>query len=135
MKTISLFPTYGTLGKIFNENIFATTHLNSGLPKIAKPLIAKQFSKILKQIEPSNIKVGKTGQYNTRARAKIYKDFDYMFILYKSTSEEFVSIIEDSFIKHAKKKYPKLCVNIKQGSAGVMKTKNGFYYVYLALVI
>lgn len=131
MKSISLFGSQ--LRGIVSEHVYATTHLTTGFPHHVKSAITKRLNEIVKSGKPTAIKIGKTGLYNSRRNGSVYKDFVEMYILYKSTNKEFVEILESYYNTYAKKKYPKLTVNVKGGSAGVMTNASGFYYLYVAL--
>ncbi|WP_157607904.1 hypothetical protein [Seonamhaeicola sp. S2-3] len=81
----------------------------------------------------SNFKIGKTGDSYIRTDQKDYRnDYHYMYLLYKSTSKDFVSYLEEYYIAKYLVSQPVLIQNKRVKAPGKkMYSYDGFYYLYL----
>jgi len=93
---------------------------------LAKGRAKRKINKIIQKW--SNFKIGKTGQPDGRMSSYEYKR---MFLLFASKSPEVISAMEaylnNAYIEHFKND------NQKGGSAGKMKSDDGYYFVYVVV--
>jgi len=114
-----------------------------------KPIIEQTWiveghvSKGLKQVITYNInqiisahsifKIGKTGDSYIRSDHKDYRnDYEYMYLLYRSTSKRYVSLLEEYYIAKYMESHPEKNQNKRIKAPGKsMYSYDGYYYLYL----
>jgi hypothetical protein len=81
----------------------------------------------------SDFKIGKTGDSYIRTDHKDYRnDYQYMYLLYRSTSSDFVSKMEELYIEKYIKLEPNLIQNKRVKAPGKkMFSYDGYYYLYI----
>ncbi|OFX37786.1 MAG: hypothetical protein A2X08_02965 [Bacteroidetes bacterium GWA2_32_17] len=125
-----LFSADNELKKISTEHIYCV-YLNKHYEKTNEPTlkanITKSINKITKQYK--GFKIGKTG--NPPVINMNHKEYSEMFLLCESKNPEFIytleSIYNKKFIEHKKND------NKKEGSAGICKSVDGKFYLYIVV--
>ena len=98
-----------------------------------KSAITRFVNKLLKSNKTSNYKFGKTGQPLSRTDKEDYRlaDYSFMFLLYKSKIPSHVESLEKLYSE--KYKTDKRNDNKDVQSLGMMKSFDGFYYLYIVI--
>ncbi len=99
-----------------------TGHHKEAIPKIDK-LLNKIFNNF------KEYKIGRTDNPDSRFNKPDYDDYEYMYVLYESTSIDNVMFLEDYFCNQYKQKLN----NINCGSAGDYDEES-FQYLYVVVI-
>ncbi|CAG0993277.1 hypothetical protein METP2_02748 [Methanosarcinales archaeon] len=118
----------GVAPEVINE------YLLSGNPNAQmKREITKNINIILSENKRKHYKFGKTGHALTRIDYDDYRKASYtkMYLLYMSPIANFVEFLEKYYAtKYYANKYNK---NVDVNSLGLMKSRDGNYYLYLVV--
>jgi hypothetical protein len=80
----------------------------------------------------TKFKIGETGRtLDGRFDTKYQEGFSQINQITWSTNKELIDVLEDELIKYFRRKYPRKCKNLKDGSAGEMTDINGRYKIYV----
>lgn len=119
--------TFWKGAKPIENKDFVVTGMVGRKTKIA---ITKNINSIIEDC--NSFKIGKTGDSYIRADQNDYrKDYVNIYLLFKTTSKENVSLIEEHYIKKYMKSHPSKIDNITFKRAGKLYSYDGFYYTYI----
>lgn len=120
------------LGKI-EANKVGWLYCKTGHPSKVKSQITRAINEIIRKRNPKSIKIGKSGEFNSRRHGKDYLQYTSAEILYSSSSKSYVENIEGYYNQYVIQNYPEICKNVKKGSAGKLTEQSGRYVVYMVL--
>lgn len=102
--------------------------------RINRKLIYNLTSNINKIISHHDFfKIGKTGDPYIRCDHKDYREgYHHMYLIYKSTSKDIVSKLEEYYIEKYINSHPEKNVNRRINAPGkTMYSYDGYYYLYI----
>lgn len=121
--------------KSFWQNTKPQIEMSFCLTGRIEPKLKTKITKTINQIiiHHEIFKIGKTGDSYIRSDQKDYRnDYTYMYLIYKSTSPDNISKLEEHYIEKYMKSHPENNQNKRVKSPGKkMYSYDGFYYLYL----